>query len=916
MARTGLFAGVFLVALGVLLFQVALTRVFSLMMWFHLAYLVVSLALLGFGAAGSFLTRFGEAEREDDPYPRLALFASGFGVTLILAFLSVTLLRLDALAVRIDAAPFVALLISFLALSAPFFFGGLAIGSALTRFRAQVGRVYFVDLLGSAAGGLLSVLALAAFGPTKTIVLAGCAGLLAGACFSWHTRFRTALLHHVLLASGLILATGFFGGGFGIPAIDWRIPYAPDKEVKVGAIEGRPAAILESATAQVEIGHEQHQPNTMFGEFGRLGQEEIWVRLVTQDGTAPTALYADAGDVARFDFLDHAQQMSGYTALAAQPHALERVLVIGVGGGVDVMMALRQGAESVRGVEINRAMVRAVSEDFKSYIGALFDDPRVELINAEGRAYLRRDDSRYDLIQLTGVDTYSALASGAYTLSESYLYTLEAIRDFYRHLQDDGLINCSRFFQGVPRTPRETIRYANLVREALAREGVREPWRQIVVFQGYHWASTLVKRGPFTEAECQALRELARAEGFMGMIHDPCLPTGAPGSEGFGWARLRLEEAAGVIPKLRELRPRAIAALEDGLVVRELEQALAEAANGRSAAAAERRHGLIERADPSVRDEVSEGIEAWWVEATDRIARSRAKLGQVQRDFETMLRSSDEARERFIEDYPFDLRTPTDDAPFFFNYFRLSKLGAAREEEAAGNYLYLPNIPVGHLVLFGSLAQVTLLGAIFILWPLRRLRAAGAHRALRLRTFGYFSALGIGYMFIEIAAMQKLVLFLGHPTHSLSIVLPTLLAATGLGALASSRVREPSPGIFARLLLAIVLAVGFLVAGVTFGLEPLLGLPFLLRAGVTALLLAPIGFLLGFPFPLGLRRLDAVAPGLVPWAWAINGFLSVFSATFATVLAMSFGFTVVLGLAALVYALGLPCLAKSRAEPE
>ncbi len=903
MSKAGLYVGVFLVAMSVLLFQVALTRVFSLMMWFHFAYLVVSLALLGFGAAGSVLTLRREAERTEDPLPRLARLASAYGATVIVSFLFVTSLRIDALAVRLDLAPFVALFLCFVTLAVPFLLGGLAIGLALTRFRQIVGRVYFVDLLGSAVGGAVSGLLLSRVGPTGTIVLAGLLGLLAGLGFALSGRWSARLAHGCVALAGVAVSMSFLGGFGLLPAIEWSIPYAPDKEVRVGSPDGKPALVLESATAQVEVGDEQYRPISIYGEVGALGQNEmVWGRLVTQDGTAPTFLFADAAQFERFAFLDDLLPAAGQIAWRAEGRSEADVLVIGVGGGVDVLMSLAFGARSVRGVEMNPAMVRALRDEFADYADGLFEDPRVELITAEGRSFLRRDTRRYDIIQMSGVDTYAALASGAYTLSESYLYTVEALEDLYARLAEGGLINCSRFFLGVPRTPRETIRYANVAREALARSGVAEPWRHIAVFQGFHWGSTLIKKEPFTEQECRSLDEFARRQGFMGLVHDPSRPTGER-SAGTGWARLRREEAVGMLAVLSRFRPRAIQGLVNTVVVSEVETAFAEAAGGDSAGARARRQRLVQSADVAIHEELGRAIEAGWDESIQLIARSRARFVEVQANFETLLRGSEAQRRALVARYPFDLEPSTDDSPFFFNYYRLSHWRAAREDEPTGSYLYLPSLPVGHGVLLGSLILITLLAAVLILWPLRRLGGRG-ESGPRLRTFGYFAALGLGYMFVEIAVMQKFVLFLGHPTTSLSIVLPALLLGSGFGALVSGRVREPTPRVARRLMLGIFGSLVILIAAIAWILEPLLGLPFPARVAVAVALVLPVGFVLGFPFPLGLRRLDRSGPSLVPWAWAINGFLSVFSAMFATIVAMGFGFTVVLASAVVVYLVG------------
>ena len=176
---------------------------------------------------------------------------------------------------------------------------------------------------------------------------------------------------------------------------------------------------------------------------------------------------------------------------------------------------------------------------------------------------------------------------------------------------------------------------------------------------------------------------------------------------------------------------------------------------------------------------------------------------------------------------------------------------------------------------------------------------------MKRRTFCYFAALGTGFMFVEISLMQKFVLFLGHPSYALSVVLASLLVASGLGAQFSERLREPTRVLGRKLAVVVPGAIPLELLAVEIALDSLLGLPFAGRVAVAAALLIPLGFLMGLPFPLGIRALARGAPELVPWGWAINGFLSVLSGLLAILLAMILGFVAVLVLAALVYALGL-----------
>ena len=525
-------AGIFCLGLSVILFEIALTRVFAIMMWHHFTYMVISIGLLGFGASGSLLTatRLGATERAAD---RALVWTSlGYGVSVVLAFCFATLVRIDSLAIWERPQESLGLALIFLIIFVPFLLGGLGIGLALTRHVKNVNGLYCGDLVGSAIGAALSALLMKSFGSTATVVIAGAFGVLASLFFSFGeglSRWRVLSLPATLLAG--VLGVGFAGGW-----LDWRVPYAPGKEANVPEIliQQNPALgkidKLYSATAEVQVAFSMPTNPMIGGDFGRVDKMSIMGRGVGQDGTAPTMLFEGGSDLSKFPFLDDTQAASPYVAHKASGRKDLKVMVIGVGGGVDVMVALANGAKHVTAVELNSAMIDMVTDRYADYIGRLFDPAgphkdRIELVNSEGRAWLRSHDTKYDSIQMSGVDSYTALSTGAYTLSESYLYTVQAVKDFYEHLNDGGIATWSRFIEMMPKKPRETLRLANIAVTALRELGVADPASHVCVFQGGGWASTMFKRGPFTTEEIQALRDFAMREGFAGLVYDS---VGAP----------------------------------------------------------------------------------------------------------------------------------------------------------------------------------------------------------------------------------------------------------------------------------------------------------------------------------------------------------------------------------------------------
>jgi hypothetical protein len=258
--------------------------------------------------------------------------------------------------------------------------------------------------------------------------------------------------------------------------------------------------------------------------------------------------------------------------------------------------------------------------------------------------------------------------------------------------------------------------------------------------------------------------------------------------------------------------------------------------------------------------------------------------------------------EQFCTNYRLNVCAPTDDQPFFFNMKRVADVG----RDPPPGYIYAVD-PLR--VLAVTLAILLVLCAAGFLLPLVAVRREGRPGAGPL---AFFAAIGLGFLILEIVLIQRFVLFLGFPTYALSVVIAALLAFTGVGALVSARLPAPPR----RPLIAALAAVAVLIAASAFGLQPLLraliDLPFAARVAVTVALLAPLGIGMGMAMPVGLQRLQALHPGGVPWAWAINGITSVLAAALGVAVAITAGFTVATLVACACYVAAMAHAALGR----
>jgi hypothetical protein len=482
------------------MFQVALTRIFSFSIWHHFSFMVISIALLGFGVSGVAL-RLWPALGEPAA-SKAASYAASFAVTAVLAVAALARAPFDP--TRLARAPLEALRLGFyyLALGACFACAGLAV-VALLKWRADWSdRLYGSDLLGASVGCALAPVALEALGAEGAVLLAAAASLLA-ACLMSAGQGGLARPLAMLLGATVLAAASTRGGAL-LP-----IPPGPGKGLH-GLLDTRsyPEARL-SSTAWNAIS----RVDTVTGSAAiawtvnrRTGAAPPPSTLIVIDGDAATPVVPWSGDLAQLPFLDHMLSAAGHAAWRP-----EHALVIGAGGGVDVLAALYHGARRVDAVEVNPVIVELVSGRLAAESGRLFARPGVRLILDEGRSFVRHSRERYDVVQLSLVDTWAASAAGAYSLTEGYLYTVEAFADYLERLSEGGFLTLTRW---VWDPPREALKLCSVASAALRRRGVQRPADHIAVVAQGNIANVLVRREPLRPEDVAALAEIAATRGF------------------------------------------------------------------------------------------------------------------------------------------------------------------------------------------------------------------------------------------------------------------------------------------------------------------------------------------------------------------------------------------------------------------
>ena len=756
--QRGLLLALFLVAMTTVMFEILLTRIFSLTMWYHFAFMAISIAMFGMTVGALFVyLRPGN-------WPQATLQRSMGGSALLLAISMavVTFLHI-ALYLPSPNVDMLPTILTFVGVAVPFVFSGVFVCLALTRFPFHIGRLYSADLAGAAIGCVMVIIALRWLDGVGAVL--ACATLAATASV-------------VLLRGKPRAVAGLVTAALGVVTV-WTGAYLARNELAAFAIQH-----IRDA-GQADLDYERWnsfsriavlKPSKSGAVAWNLSTEfkappDIESRWLHIDSIAGTQLIGFDGDLKKVEFLRW--------DLPNFVHHLRhgaRVAVVGAGGARDVLTAKLFGQKRVVAVEVNGDIMRVVNQRFGDFTGHLDRDPHVSFINDEARSYLARTKERFDIIELTFIDTFAATAAGAYALTENSLYTVEGWKVFLERLDDDGLLAVSR---GVNA---ELGRLVSLGRAALLRIGATHPEQHIVLVTNRHGTERsahkmgvlLVRKTPFGEQELAQIRDLAGKMNFE-----------------------------------IELQPNAVK-----------KNLLLALATGRA-----------------------------------------------------------------IDDTPLlrlvNYEPPTDNQPFFFQMARPSAwllMRGADSSPGSGAAVVLT-------VLLMTTAALTLACIVLpLLFAGARLVRSDA------ALLCYFAAIGLGFMLIEVSMLQRLIIFLGHPVYSLSVILFVLLLAGGLGSYLSTLVSEQrlrSIGIKVLAVLPLVLAIaGMATVGL---ITTFSDAETPVRILVSGALVAAMGLFMGIAFPIGMRLAMASRPELAPWLWGINGATSVLGSVLAVVLAMALG---------------------------
>lgn len=791
-----IYSGIFLIALTTLLTELILIRVFDVILYKNMSYMIITCALFAFGLAGVYAT-LKPIKNYEKAHKYISKLALLFGTFAIIILPTMNLIPFDF--EKVGVQPIIQGLSfsgMYLFLILPFFFSGLIFATIFSVYAGKIQSIYFWDLTGAALGCIIIIPFIPIIGPGGLLFLVFALCIVASGLFS---RNRKWLLTSILVA--------IIVGSFSFLGEEYFLFYEhTDKRgVKEAREEGRIEFSIWDPVSKIDVIAEDNKKHVAYDG----GSQSSTIFPFNGDFNELRSILPDSIE-------NHFWNRGVIASHYLKKDQGQKVLIIGSAAGQEVKAALTYGASKVDGVEMVKAVVDLSRNRYADYNGRIFYNPKVTIFVDEGRRFLSGSNRHYDIIQIFSNHTSSSIASGSGGLATNYLQTSEAYKEYFSHLNEDGILHINHHI--YPRI----ITTAALAWKELGRSDFK---KHVVVFERVgmqdNLPTILIKMSPWNKEELQKLEDLfarkTNSPFHYTLVEDPLNSSNSFLSEEFYSGNLSAE--------LLERVPFRVAPITD---------------------------------DKPYFDFLRKKIERLHTDKENYLNYSTASL-----------LNSRLSRRKSI---PMDLIQ-----------------------------LIIPGI-------------ISLCAAfLFIIVPLR-FSVGGKSTQWKKKNIVliYFSCLGAGFIILELIFIQIFMKLIGNPLYNYSNVLFVLLFSAGLGSMMSEKLglnsgRKwviPFIGIF--LIGALILLIHQPV------FELFLSASLFIRILVTSVLIFPLGFFLGMPFPLGILQIEKYPKGMVAWAWGMNGLFTVIGGLLSVILSLIVGFKTTILIALLIYILAAFILYKIK----
>lgn len=780
------YPAIFLVSISIIAYQLLLIQVLSLVQWYHFAYMIISVALLGFGASGSILTILRKPIlKNSGNFAPLFLWLCGLLMIVTLRLTQSQYLAFDSYLVFRYASHLIRLIITYILYFLPFLCGALFLGLSFRTYPHKIGKLYFFNLTGSAVGGLLIILLLHYLTAQQAIALVAIFPVIA----AFLTLDKKSVFRLIVILATILVAV--------LSIIKPPSLYLSEYKSLSKVLNMPDTAVIAERTSPYGLLQAVRSPYLRYapGLSFQFHDEIPFELVIFNNGEFIGPLFPL--QFVREHYYD-------YSTLAL-PFLLSednRALIIEAGSGDMASYAAYKGFESITAVDGNPALFDFIMDDLASiYALSPYHHPAVRTVPQDSYSFLLTDEETYDLIILPLADAFGGSA-GIYAMQEKYSLTLDAFQQMWDKLTEQGNITISSWIDYPLRYPLKTL--ATLT-ELLERNGIEKPEEHIAAIRNWSMITFVLSKNPLTEVDLSQVRTFSSELGFDILL--------LPG--------LGQEERT----RFHTLTDESLFHLSDQIL--------------------------------------SPG------------------------------------RQDLYRHYQFNIRPATEDSPYFFQFLKIGMITKLLQDF---DLRELPFLELGYLLVLLTFIQIAILTTLFVILPLiiKRWKSSG-----KTWTFFYFCFLGLGFMMLEIVLIQRFIYYLGTPLYSTAAVISAMLLFSGIGSSLSSGVAGKKRN-FSVIIILIILLIFLYAIFLNFFLQNTLQLNLFLRIILTLVYVAPLGLLLGFPFPLGIKILDTSARhDNIAWAWGINGSFSVVSTVLATIIAVEAGFFVVMMIAAVCYFLAL-----------
>ncbi|MDP1752324.1 MAG: hypothetical protein Q8L22_22975 [Reyranella sp.] len=855
-----------LVAGSIIALQIGIMRVFSVGSWAHFGSLVVSLAMFGFGLTSAVMcVGKGWFERHWQGAVKGALLA--FGPLMVVCNLAAQQVPFNAIFLISDPMQKWRLLANFVLYFLPFLAGALYLGVVFLKAKKTFSRVYFADLVGSGLCGLSVLLAMYFFKPDDLIMAPLLLWLAGGILWFFALGDRrgiaaivgvailSAVVHYAappLLDIPKLAVSDYKGVSYARKFPDAVRTY--ERASPFGYLEVYSSSYLHFAPGQSD--------NAAFNVKKMPANAYLGLYI---DSEGPAGIIKDlpADETPYFRYLP-----------MFYPYLLKKdpkTFVVQFGGGISTAVALKSGSSHVTVAEGNPALLTAFREDkgLRDFTGDVLRNPKVTVVDFDGRLYVAGTKNRYDIIDLSLADSAGLSSPGGFSIVEKYSYTREAMTAYMRALTPGGILSVTMWNKEEP--PKSVLKlYATMVAAARDvakdQEDGKDVAQKFYVVSSYlSTATVLYKRDGFTPAEIAQLNTHTKAMSFDEIYY--------PG--------FKVDEAA---------LPQILSDYRDQFFF----EGDATDPTGPSEKEPNDKPppGMTGGAPTEVKADVKPDgpPPAPIVPAT--------VLGRLAWHF--LIDGG--WQQKVADEYVFDTRILTNHQPYFAAYIKVGDLLKFTDR------LELVQDEWGYLLLWATLGIATIFALTLVLFPVVfGWRTIFSRYPGKAGTMLYFLCLGLGYIIVEVGMISHFILALSNATVSASVLITGMLVFSGCGSFFSERFLDRSRTFMPKVFLAIFLILTLYAFTIDYALDWIGTLPYALRIVLCLLLLLPPSFLMGFPMPTAMTTLGRLGKDhMFLWAWGINGCFSVIGAALVPIVATSCGLPAVVLVGAIAYLVALP----------